>query len=103
MKLKKGDKVKIMLGKDRGKTGTIDRVFRKKDEVLVGGVNLYKKHLKPRSEQDKSSGGIIDKTRPLAVAKVALICPKCGKITRSAFSLNKGEKSRICRVCKAEI
>ncbi len=103
MKLRKGDKVKVLLGKDRGKTGTIDRVWDKKGEVLVGGVNLYKRHLKPRSEQDKSTGGIVDKTRPLAASKVALICPKCGKITRPAFSLDQGVKRRLCRVCKAEI
>ncbi|PIV01556.1 50S ribosomal protein L24 [Candidatus Shapirobacteria bacterium CG03_land_8_20_14_0_80_39_12] len=103
MKLKKGDKVKVMLGKDRGKTGTIDRVFNKEGLVLVSGVNLYKRHLKPRSEQDQSSGGIVDKVRPLNLAKVALICPQCGKITRVGFLLGKGMKVRICKICKAEI
>lgn len=103
MKIKKGDKVKVMLGKDRGKTGTVERVFQKKGTVLVSGVNLYKRHLKPRSEQDESTGGIIDKVRPLAIAKVALICPKCGKITRVGYSLAQGEKKRLCRACKAEI
>ena len=103
MKLKKGDKVKVMLGKDRGKTGTVDRVFRKESLVLVSGINLYKRHLKPRREKDQNSGGIVDKARPLNSAKVALICPKCGKITRVGFLLSKGTKVRICRICKAEI
>jgi len=103
MKLRKGDKVKVMAGKDRGKTGTIDRVFKKEGLVLVSGINLYKKHLKPRSTQDQSSGGIVDKARPLNLAKVALICPKCEKITRVGFLLGKGTKVRICKICKAEI
>lgn len=102
MKIKKGDKVKILLGKDRGKTGTVDRVLAKEGMVLVGGVNMYKKHAKPKSEGD-NTGGIIDKVRPLPISKVQLICEKCGKITRVGFSLSKGEKERICLKCKAQI
>ncbi|MGI5826748.1 MAG: 50S ribosomal protein L24 [Patescibacteria group bacterium] len=102
-KIKKGDKVKVLQGKDRGKTGSVESVSLKTGEVLVGGINLYKKHLKPRSEADKSSGGIIDRPRPLAVSKVALICSKCGKITRVGFAMSKQGKARICRLCKAEI
>lgn len=101
MKLKKGDKVKILLGKDRGKTGTIDRVFAKKKTVLVGGLNLYKKHTKPREGQ--KGGGIISQARPLVASKVALICPRCAKITRPAFREAAEGKTRICRICKAEI
>lgn len=103
MKIKKGDKVKILLGKDRGKTGTVDRVYSKEGMVLVGGINMYKKHAKPKSEGDKSSGGIIDKVRPLPVSKVQLICGKCGKITRAGFSLSKNGKERICLKCKSPI
>lgn len=90
MKIKKGDKVKILLGKDRGKTGTVDRVLAKTGKVLIIGLNIFKKHLKPRGEGQP--GEIIDRSQPLAASKVALICPKCGKITRQ----------RICRSCKAE-
>lgn len=101
-KIKKGDKVKVLQGKDRGKTGSVESVSLKTGEVLVGGINLYKRHLKPRTGA-ADSGGIIDRPRPLAVSKVALICPKCGKITRVGFSISKQGKARICRLCKAEI
>jgi large subunit ribosomal protein L24 len=101
MKIKKGDKVKILLGKDRGKTGTVDQVFQKEGLVLVAGLNLYKKHTKPRGEKDK--GGIISQSRPLLAAKVALICPKCAKITRPAYQKAADGKVRVCRVCKAQI
>ena len=101
MKIRKGDKVKILLGKDRGKTGTIDNVFLKEGKVLVGGLNLFKKHLKPRGEG--SQGGIIDQSRPLLAAKVALICPKCGKMARIGYQVNGGSKTRICRACKETI
>lgn len=100
MKIKKGDKIQVLQGKDRGKTGVVDQVLSKENSVIVGGVNIYKKHMKPKSEQDQSSGGIIDKIRPLAVSKVGLICPKCGKLTRVGYSLDKNSKSRICRNCK---
>lgn len=105
MKIKKGDKVKILLGKDRGRIGTVELVLGKSRQVLVGGLNIFKKHSKPRKEGDK--GGIIDKSRPLGIAKVALICPKCGEKTRVVYRIinreNKKEKRRMCLKCKVEI
>lgn len=101
MKIKKGDKVKIRAGKDRGREGTVELVLGKTSEVLVSGLNVFKKHSKPRREGDK--GGIIDKFRPLNIAKVILICPKCSKITRVGFRLNGGMKKRFCLKCKEEI
>jgi len=105
MKIKKGDKVKILLGKDRGRIGTVELVLGKSRQVLVGGLNIFKKHSKPRKEGDK--GGIIDKSRPLDIAKVVLVCPKCGKTTRVGYQIikgeNKKEKRRICLKCKVEI
>ena len=101
MKLKKGDKVKILLGKDRGKTGTVDLVLAKKGMVLVGGLNVFKKHTKPRGEKDK--GGIVSQSRPLSAAKVALICPKCAKITRPVYQRTAEGKVRVCRICQAPI
>lgn len=102
MKLKKGNKVKVLQGKDRGKIGTVERVFEKTATVLVGGLNIYKKHLKPRGD-DKKSGGIVSLSRPLSVGKVALICPKCEKPAKIGFDLTGGEKERICRKCKSKI
>ena len=105
MKIKKGDKVKILAGKDKGRTGTVEIVLEKSGEVLVGGLNIFKKHSKPRKEGEK--GGIVDKSRPIKSSKVILICPKCGKTTRVGYQLgskkDKKEKRRICQKCQAEI
>jgi large subunit ribosomal protein L24 len=101
MKIKKGDKVKILTGKDRGQTGTVELVLEKKQAVLVSGLNIFKKHTKPRQEGEK--GGIIDKSRPLSVAKVALICPKCNQVTRVGWQVAGGQKVRICKKCKSQI
>ena len=102
MKLKKGDTVKILLGKDKGRKGKIQRLFTKEGKVLVEGVNIYKKHLKSQGEQKK--GGIIEISRPMIISKVALICPSCSKPTRVGYQLSKGSgKQRICKKCKANI
>ncbi len=101
MKLKKGDTVKVLIGKDRGKTGKIQKVFLKDNKILVSGINLFKKHLKP---QGKKPGGIIDIQKPLLISKIALICPKCNQQTKIGFTLDKsGEKLKICRKCKQTI
>lgn len=102
MKFKKGDEVLITVGKDRGKHGKIEAVFPKERAVLVAGVNIFKRHLKPRG-QDKP-GGIIDITKPLSVAKIAFVCPKCGKPTRLGYQVSEaGEKIRICKKCQGAI
>lgn len=101
MKLKKGDSVKIIKGKDKGKEGKIDRLFPKKAKVLVGNINLYKRHLKARSQSQPSE--IITLTKPLALENVVLVCPKCHKTTRVGYLNQKGVKSRICKKCKSEI
>lgn len=101
MKLRRGDKVKIVSGKDKGRTGKVEKVFPKENKVLVAGVNVYKRHLKPRGE--KKPGGIVDIVKPLPVANVALICSQCGQITRVGYQLTQGEKVRICRKCQKPI
>jgi large subunit ribosomal protein L24 len=101
MKLRKGDKVKILTGKDRGKEGAVERVWPKEAKVAVAGVNVYKRHSKPKTEGQK--GGIIDFARPLAFAKVALVCPKCKQVTRVGYKLTDDKKVRICRKCDQEI
>lgn len=98
MKLKKGDEIIVTLGKDKGKKGKIEKVFPALGEVLVPGVNLYKRHMKRKDE--KNPGGIIEFPRSLGVAKVALICPKCKKPTRVGYQVAKDEKHRVCRKCK---
>ncbi len=101
MKIKKGDNVKIIKGKDKGKTGKVEKVLPKEDKVLVLGVNQYKRHLKARSQTQKSEITVI--TKPLPVTNVALICPNCKLQTRVGFSIKEGKKIRICRKCKKEI
>jgi len=102
MKLKKGDKIKVIKGKDKGRTGKIEKTLPKLGKVLIPGINVYKKHAKARSE--KQPGGIIEIIKPLPVANVVLVCPKCNKPTRVGYQIDKsGGKSRICRKCQAVV
>lgn len=100
MKLKAGDKVKILIGKDKGRDGKIEKVFPKKGLVLIPEVNIYKKHVKG---QEGQKGGIYDIPRPLAISKVALICPKCKKVSRVGYKFVGQNKVRICKKCRKEI
>jgi large subunit ribosomal protein L24 len=97
MKLKTGDQIIVLRGKDKGRKGKIQQVLPRQGKVLVPGVNIYKKHLKPQGEG--KPGGIIDKVFPLPVSSVALICPKCNQPSRVGYQLSKGEKQRICKKC----
>ena len=102
MKIKKGDKVKIILGKDRGRTGTVKKILSKKGQLIVGGINIVKKHIKPKGKDQP--GGIVEVEKPLWASKVMLVCPSCGKPVRVGYQLDKkGNKYRICRKCKSLI
>ncbi len=101
MKLKKGDEVKVVLGKDKGKTGKIEKVFPRAQKVLLLGINQYKKHKKARRQNEKSEIITIDK--PLPLANVALICPKCHLQTRVGFVLQGDKKVRVCKKCDQNI
>lgn len=98
-KIIKGDQVQILLGKDRGKTGTIEYVLGKDKRVFVSGANLYKRHVK---KQGTLEGGIIDIPKSLDISNVALICPNCKKTTRVGFKIEGTSKLRICKKCKKE-
>ncbi len=100
MKIKKGDKVKILTGKDSGKEGKVEFVLGKRKKVFVGGANLYKRHVR---KQGNSEGGIINLPKPLDISNVGLICPNCNKVTRVGFKLTENEKHRICKKCGKEI
>ncbi|MFH1186799.1 MAG: 50S ribosomal protein L24 [Candidatus Levyibacteriota bacterium] len=100
-KIKKNDNVKVVAGKEKGKTGKIEKVLQKEKKVLIAGLNLYKKHVKAKAQGQKSE--IITITKPLPIANIALICPKCHKQTRVGFKIEKNQKVRICRKCKAEL
>lgn len=100
MKIKKGDKVKILLGKDRGKEGTVEYVLGKDNRVFVGGANLYKRHVRKMQNME---GGIIDIPKSMDISNVGLICANCKKVTRVGFKLVGNEKTRICKKCTKEI
>lgn len=99
-KILKGDNVKILLGKDEGKTGTVGRVLTKEGKVFVEGVNITKRHVR---RQGQIEGGIIDLIKPIDISNVALVCPNCKKPTRVGFSVTDKGKLRICRKCGKEI
>lgn len=101
MKLHKGDTVLVTGGKDKDRRGKIVRVLPDLEKVVVEGVNKYKKHLKPRGKDQP--GSIIERERPLPVANVSLICPKCKEQTRVGHEMKKDKKIRICRKCGEEI
>ncbi|MEN2466606.1 50S ribosomal protein L24 [Ornithinibacillus sp. FSL M8-0202] len=95
MHVKKGDKVIVISGKDRGKTGTILEAYPKKDRVLVEGVNLIKKHAKP--SQENPQGGILNQEAPIHVSNVMPVDPKTGKPTRVGYEVRDGKKVRIAK------
>lgn len=101
MKILKGDKVKVIYGKDKGREGKVERVYKKQRKVLIEKINIYKKHVK-KNEQNPQ-GGIIELPRALDVSKVILICPKCSKQTRVSIKKEGKKKFRICKKCNSKI
>jgi large subunit ribosomal protein L24 len=102
MKIRKGDRVVVLSGKDRGREGNVVFAYPDKGRVIVDGANVAKKHQKPtRSTQQ---GGIIDKEMPIDVSNVAIVCPSCSKPTRVGYRFEPdGEKVRICRKCEGDL
>lgn len=99
-KIKKGDNVKVLIGKDSGRTGSVEKVLGKTNQVVVGGINISKRSVKKMGD---TQGGIIDLVKPVNISNVILICPNCKKPTRVGFLVEKGSKIRICKKCKKEI
>ena len=98
LKIRKGDEVVVLAGKDRGKRGRVQEVNPDKGWVIVAGVNIAKRHTKPNPSKN-NKGGIVDEPRPLAFGKVMVICPHCGKPTRVARRIEDDAKERICKQC----
>jgi large subunit ribosomal protein L24 len=98
MNIKKGDTVKIISGKDRGKSGKVIHVYPKIEKIAVEGINVYKKHVRPRRQGEK--GEIVSVTRPFSFSNVMMVCPSCGKPIRVG-SKKEGDtkKVRYCRKC----
>jgi large subunit ribosomal protein L24 len=102
LKIKKGDRVYVLTGKDRGKTGEVMRSIPETGKLIVDGVNVAKKH--QRATKATMQGGIIDKDMPLPVANVAVLCPSCGKPTRVGYTIDgDGTKVRVCKKCGGEM
>ncbi len=101
MNIKKGDKVKILSGKDRGKTGKVLKSYPKESRLVVEGVNMVKKHRK--SNQRGQKGERISFEAPLNISNVQLICNACGKPSRIGKKEVEGKRVRICKKCQAEV
>ena len=101
MKIKKGDTVLVISGKDKGKKGKILKAFPKKRRVLIEGVNLMKKHQKPKKTGEK--GQIIEKPASISVSSIKLICSKCNKAVRVGYKIADNKKYRICKKCNKQI
>jgi len=101
MKVKKGDNVLIISGKDKGRTGKIIKAMPKELKILVEGINLKKKHVRPKREGEK--GQIVEIPAALDISNVKMVCPKCGKAVRVGYTVEKDIKKRICKKCKQEI
>lgn len=101
MKIKKGDNILIISGKDKGKKGPVIKVFPKENKILVDGMNLVKKHRKPRKSGEK--GQILTLARPFPASRVMMICPKCGKSARIGYKLKDDKKYRFCKKCQSQL
>ena len=101
MNIKKGDKVMVLLGKDRGKTSVVEKALIKEGKVLVTDVNKAKRHIGKKTTGGE--GGIVEIAKPIDISNVVLVCPSCQKPTRVGFQITKGAKMRICKKCEKEI
>ena len=100
LKFKIGDNIKVTAGKDKGRDGKIEKILVTDAKAVVPGVNLYKKHVKGYGDV---KGGVYDIPRALGFGKIALVCPKCKKVTRVGFKFAGEDKVRICKKCGKEI
>ena len=101
MRIRKGDRVQVLQGKDRGRSGEVMRAIPSENKVIVEGVNIHKRHQRPR--RGTMQGGIIDKDMPVHASTVAVVCAECGP-TRIGFRVDdQGRKIRVCRKCGGDL
>jgi len=101
MKIKKGDTIKIITGKDKGKSGKVIKILSEKNRILVEGLNLYKKHSRPKHQGEK--GQIIIVPRSINASNALLFCSSCGQAVKVGYRLEGDTKTRYCKKCKAKI
>ena len=99
--VKTGDTVVVINGKNRGRKGKVMQVSPAEDKVIVEGVNVVTKHVKPKKMGEQ--GGLVKAESALYASKVQLVCPKCDKLTRVAHKIEDGKKIRVCKHCGAEL
>lgn len=101
MKIKKGDNVMVIAGKNRGESGKVFRALPKTDQVVVDGLNIRKRHVRPRRAGQK--GEVVQKFAPMHVSNVKIICGACGKPVRVGYKVTETTKVRVCKKCQAEL
>ena len=101
MKIKKGDTVQILSGNDKGKTGEVLETIPKTNRIIVKGINIRKKHIKPKKQGEE--GGIIPLECSIHSSKANVVCPKCNKATRISMKKEDNRKIRVCKKCGATI
>ena len=103
MRIKKGDTIEVISGNDRGERGTVHRVVRERDQVIVSGIHIVKKHQR-RTGDVRTQVGIIEREAPIHISNVALVCSHCDRPTRVGYEiLGDGSKVRVCKRCKEMI
>lgn len=101
MKIKKGDTVLVVAGKEKGKAGKVTKAIPKDNKIIVAGLNVAKKHAKPSKKNPH--GGIIDLHAPINVSNVMIICPRCSKATKIGHKVTEKSKFRICKKCNESL
>ena len=103
-RIKKGDTVELIGGNERGTRGVVQRVFPRKQRVVIQGINIVKKHQRPvQAGRGQVQAGIIEFEAPVDLSKVMLVCSTCGERTRVGFRQVEGGKVRVCKQCEADI
>jgi len=101
MRIKKGDKVQVLTGKDKGKQGNVARAIPSENKVIVEGVHVAKRHAKPT--RATMQGGVIDKFMPVSASSVALVCGNCGPTRVGHRFDEQGRKMRVCKKCESDL
>ena len=101
MRIKKGDNVSVLSGNDKGKTGEVLEIHPKANKLIVKGVNIRKKHVKPRKAGEE--GQTIPVECAIPASKVNVVCPKCGKATKVGYTMENDKKVRVCKKCGAKL